>query len=331
MAKYGRMEHLRIGMIGCGGNARWHLSTLATMEGVSVVALADPDPAQIAQCRDAYQVLSDVPAYGSHPEMLARGGLDAVEISTPHTQHKGQIEEAFAAGLHVLCEKPLATTVADAEAAIRARDAAGKVGVLGYQRHFLPEFRLIREMVSSGDWGAVQYVAALQAQEWKRLTAGTWRQVPELSGGGQLNDSGSHLLDVLLWCTGLRAASVSAVTDLRGTPVDINSALCVAFEGGATGSVAVIGDAHAWHEEFTVWCERGSFFLRNGRLTIVDAKGARTEVAPSDGTCTPDENFVAAIRGEAQVESPFECGLEVIRLTEAAWRSAERGGAPQPV
>ena len=325
------MEQVRVGMIGCGGHARWHLHTLSRLKGVSVVALVDPDPAQIAKCRAEIPSLADVPAYDYHPEMIAHGGLDAVEICTPHTLHCAQVQDAFAAGLHVLCEKPLSTTVADCEAVIRARDTSGKVGVLGYQRHFMSEFKIIREAVASGDFGKVQYVAALQAQEWKRFTMGTWRQVPELSGGGQLNDSGSHLLDVLLWCTGLKPATVSAVTDARETPVDINSSLSITFEGGATGSVAVIGDAHGWHEEFTVWCDRATFYLRDGHLAMVDADGVRTDVEPRDGRGTPDENFVAAIRGEAEVASPFECGLDVIRLTEAAWRSAANGGAPERV
>ena len=64
---------------------------------------------------------------------------------------------------------------------------------------------------------------------------------------------------------------------------------------------------------------------------MVDADGVRTDVEPRDGRGTPDENFVAAIRGEAEVASPFECGLDVIRLTEAAWRSAANGGAPERV
>ena len=296
-----------------------------------MVGLADPDPGQIARCRDAFSALGDVPSFGSHTEMLAKLEMDAVEISTPHTCHLRQIRDAFARGLHVLCEKPLATTVADARAAIEARDLAGRVGLLGYQRHFQPEFQIIRERIASGAAGAVMFVSALQCQEWKRLTQGSWRQDPSLSGGGQLNDSGSHLLDVLLWTTGLQPSSVAAHTDFRGTPVDINSTLNVRFSSGALASVSIVGDAHAWHEDFTVWCERESFFLRGGRLTIASEDGRRHEVPGAEATSSPDRNFVDAILGRAEVGSPFEGGLAVIRLTEAAWRSAENGGAPVAV
>lgn len=325
------MERISIGMVGCGGIARWHLGHLLAIPEANVAALCDPDPAQVEACRAQFPELGEVPAYAEMRTMIEAGGLDAVEISTPHTQHLEQIERAFGAGLHVLSEKPLATTRADALAAIEARDRAGRVGVLGYQRHFQPEFRRIRERVLSGRAGAVQFVSALQCQEWRRLTAGTWRQDPALSGGGQLNDSGSHLLDVLLWTTGLEAEFVSAFDDARGTPVDINSTLSVRFRGGALGSVTVVGDAHAWHEDFTVWCERESFFLRNGALAIVAEDGSREDVPPSGATGNPDANFIDAILGRADVESPFECGLAVIELTEAAWRSAAGGGAPVKV
>lgn len=325
------MEHVRLGLIGCGGIARWHLGLLDSIPEAKVVALCDPDPEQIARCRERFPALAEAQEFGDHRRMIAAGGLDAVEISTPHTQHLAQMRDAFAAGLHVLCEKPLATSTADALEAIAARDRARRVGVLGYQRHFQPEFRLIRERVLSGQAGAVQFVSALQCQEWKRLTTGTWRQIPELSGGGQLNDSGSHLLDVLLWATGLEVESVCAFDDARGTPVDINSSLSVRFAGGALGSVTVVGDAHAWHEDFTVWCDRESFFLRDGVLTIVSEDGSRMVVPASNSSGNPDANFVDAILGRAEVQSPFECGLAVIGLTEAAWRSAAAGGIPTAV
>lgn len=318
-------------MIGCGGNARWHLGLLAQIPEARVVGLADPDPAQIEQCRRDYPQLADVPSFASHTEMLASGGLDAVEISTPHTRHLAQICDAFADGLHVMCEKPLSTTVADARKAIEARDRAGCVGLLGYQRHFQPEFQMIRERIAAGSSGAVRFVSALQCQEWKRLTVGSWRQDPELSGGGQLNDSGSHLLDVLLWTTGLQPVTVAAHADFCGTPVDINSTLNVQFASGALASVSVVGDAHRWHEDFTVWCEKESFFLRDGRLTIVSEQGDRNEVPQGVPAASPDQNFVDAILGRAEVGSTFEAGLAVIRLTEAAWRSAENGGLPVSV
>jgi predicted dehydrogenase len=248
-----------------------------------------------------------------------------VMIATPHTQHVTQILDSLDAGANVCCEKPLVTTVADAHKIIAKRDQTGKVGMVSYQRHFQPEFRFIREKILSGETGPVQFISALQAQSWLRGTKGTWRQEHALSGGGQLNDSGSHLLDIILWITGLQVESVSAFTDNFGTEVDINSAVSVRGKSGVLGNFSVVGNGIGWHEDVSIFCEEVNLYVREGKLSFVDRRDNRFE-AKLGGGSTPDKNFIESIIGKAVCESPFECGLEVIRLTEAAWESAEKGG-----
>lgn len=318
---------IRIGFIGSGGNARYHMGRVLELPNVEIVALADPNPAMLDAAKRQHPALADVPTFADFHEMLARVEMDATEISTPHTTHKEQILASFERGLHVLCEKPLVCTVADAHEVIAARDRVGKVALLSYQRHYQPEFRYIRDRIASGDLGAVTFVSALQCQNWKNGTQGSWRQDPALSGGGQLNDSGSHLLDIILWITGMSVETVAAFIDNCGTPVDINSALSIRFRGGAQGNISIVGDATDWHEDVTIWCERGILFMRNGRLQVADAAG-RYSFDQMRGGSTPDRNFVAAIRGDEEVQSPFECGLRVIELTEAAWRSGAQAGQP---
>ena len=188
----------------------------------------------------------------------------------------------------------------------------------------------MQQQIASGALGAVTFISALQCQQWKKGTKGTWRQDPVLSGGGQINDSGSHLLDILLWVTGLTVAEVSAFMDNCGTPVDINSAVAMRFTNGAQGTISVIGDAPTWHEDITIWCERGVFFYRNGKLEFCDEAGKRQPLEKEDLPATQniDENFIAAVRGEGQPAAPPICGLRTIELTEAAWKSAAQNGAP---
>ena len=324
MAQTGKV---RLGLIGCGGIARHHLNQILPLAEFDVAAINDTNPAMIEAAKRQFPQLADVPVYADYREMLEKAPLDAVEIHTPHTLHAEQILASFDKGLHVLCEKPMVCRVTDAHAVIAKRDAVGKVGLLSYQRHFQPEFRYIREKIGSGEFGAVTFVTALQCQNWKKGTAGSWRQDPALSGGGQLNDSGSHLLDILLWVTGLGVSKVSAFIDNCGTPVDINSALAITFKGGAQGSISVVGDAPTWHEDVTIWCEKGIFFMRNGKLSVCDARGNRYSFDSMPGAGNPDRNFLDAILGRDEVQAPFECGLRVIELTEAAWTSAARGGA----
>jgi len=321
------MDKVRIGLIGCGGFQRYRVGNLLKVKDAEITALVDTSDEQIALMRAAHSATADVPSYHDYKDMIAHGGVDAVMIATPHTQHVDQIVYSLDHGLHTLCEKPMVTTVPDAHRVIAARDKSGKQGMVSYQRHFQAEFRYIRDKILSGEAGEVTYIAALQCQQWKKGTAGSWRQDLGLSGGGQLNDSGSHLVDIMLWSTGLQAQTVSANIDNRGTPVDIDSALSIKFRNGALGTITVVGDAPKWHEDITIWCERMMFAIRQDQgLTVTYADGSRFKAENLIGGTTADQNFVDAIQGRGKVESPFECGLEVIRLTEAAWKSGANGG-----
>ena len=325
------MDSVRVAMIGCGGFQRYRLGNLLKVKEAQVVALVDPGQDQIDLTKEAHPSLASVDSYSNYKEMLDKVKPDAVMIATPHTQHVSQILDSLDAGAHACCEKPLVCTVADAHAVIKKRDETGKIGMVSYQRHFQPEFRYIREKIQSGEAGKIQFVAALQGQGWLRGTKGTWRQLHALSGGGQLNDSGSHLIDIVLWSSGLSVASVSAYGDSFGTEVDINSALAMQFTSGALGTFSVVGNGIGWHEDVTFFCEEQIFYVRDGKLTIVDRKDNRMKAEHLGGGSTPDKNFIDACRGVAACESPFECGLEVIRLTEAAWDSMAHAGAPSTV
>lgn len=325
------MDKVKVAMVGCGGFQRHRAGNLAKVKEAEIVALVDPSEEQMNLFREAHPATQMVPGFNDHREMLEKVKPDAIMIATPHTQHVTQILDGFAAGAHVCCEKPMVTTVAHAHEVIAARDSAGKIGMVSYQRHFQPEFRYIRQKVTSGEAGKVQFISALQGQGWLRGTKGTWRQQHSLSGGGQLNDSGSHLIDIVLWSSGLSVASVSAYGDSFGTEVDINSALAMRFKSGALGTFSVVGNGIGWHEDVTFFCEEQIFYVREGKLTITDRNDNRFKAENLGGGSTPDKNFIDACRGVAECESPFECGLEVIRMTEAAWESMANDGAPSTV
>jgi predicted dehydrogenase len=290
-----------------------------------VTALCDVDPLQLAESKRVHGWLKDVPEFLSHGAMIDAGVVDAVLIVTPHNNHLEQIEDAFAAGLHVLVEKPMCPTVEDCQRAIAARDRSHKVGLLSYQRHTNAEYRYLRTLIQSGSIGEVRFASAYLSQEWKRFTAGTWRQIPERSCGGMLLDSGSHMLDALLWCSGLQPTEVTGYLDNRGTPVEIDSTASIRFSNGALGTLTVCGDAPGWREEITFIGDQGSLLLREGKITLFDAHGAELKVERVSGGSTPDRNFIETILGRDEVQSPFEWGLAVTRLTQAVYRSAAEG------
>jgi predicted dehydrogenase len=319
-----------MGFIGAGGIARAHVRRLLDVPEAEIVAFAEPSEASMARMIEDYPHVKDVPVFADYRQMLAEVEMDAVQIHTPHTLHFDQATDCLAAGKHVLLEKPMVCTVPRAHALIEA--VGDRVLLISYQRHYQGPYIYIRDQIQSGVLGELQFVAAVQSQNWMNGTRGKWRQSLALSGGGQLNDSGSHLIDVLLWTTGLAAESVYADLARFDTEVDINTALTLRFTNGARGTLSVVGNSPMWWEEFSVWGSKGVLLYRNGTILQrafddPELRGMEMHVVDKElpASSTPDRNFVDAILGRDTVRVPPECGLRVIELTEAAWKSAELG------
>ena len=186
-------------------------------------------------------------------------------------------------------------------------------------------------MIRSGRLGRITYLAGLQAEDWLRPYRDTWRHDPSISCGGQLNDAGSHLLDIMLWVTGLAPARVFAEIDNRSAAVDILTSLTIRFSDGAIGSISVVGDAPRWREEISFYGEAGALYVREHSLLFEDAA---SDSLPQDLTGTAhyvgdvDRNFIDSILGRDVPQTPPACALRVTQLTEAAWKSAQ---SRQPV
>ena len=325
------MDKIRVGFIGCGGNASGHLGRVLDISETEVVALCDVDQASLQRAKERNSQAAELPEFTHYQEMLEQVELDAVEISTPHTLHFEQIMAALDKGLHVLTEKPMVCTVDHAHQVIAKAEETGKVLMISYQRHLQAQYRYVRNQIAAGELGDIQFISALQDQKWYQGTIGLWRQQMALSGGGQLNDSGSHLLDIALWMTGLEVAEVQAYMEYFDSEVDINSALSLRFRNGALGTIAVVGNSPTggiW-EDITIWGTKAVVYLRQGQIFYKTQHSNEVyEVSNLPGSTTPDQNFIDAILGRDQVQVPPECGLRVIELTEAAWASAASG---QPV
>tara|TARA_B100000945_G_scaffold296517_1_gene274856 strand:- start:19 stop:1011 length:993 start_codon:yes stop_codon:yes gene_type:complete len=322
------MTEIRMGFIGCGGNARGHVGRVLEMGDCEIVSLCDSSKKSIDAVKKQYEV-SNLPVFTDFEEMLKEVEMDAVQISTPHTLHFDQIMACLDKGLHVLCEKPMVCTVDHAHQVLEKYRESGKVLMVSYQRHLEAQYRYVRNQIAAGELGEIQFVSAMQDQAWYRGTMGLWRQQLSLSGGGQLNDSGSHLLDIVLWMTGLQVAEVQAYMENFESEVDINSALSLRFRNGGLGNVSVVGNSPTggmW-EDITIWGSKAVVYLRQGQIHYKTQNNNDVHLVSNlPGSSSPDRNFVDSILGKDEVQVPPECGLRVIELTEAAWESVRTGG-----
>ncbi|MEM1558307.1 MAG: Gfo/Idh/MocA family oxidoreductase [Thermoproteota archaeon] len=318
---------VRLMIVGCGGISHMHINNLVRLSNAEIVGLCDVNPENIKILKENFPVLKGVEEFNDYRKMYESTEADAVLILTPHTLHFNQAIDALNKRMHVLVEKPLTTKVEHARILVEKASEKNMVLMVSYQRHYEAPFRFIKASIESGEIGEIQFVSSLLTQEWMRLTKGTWRQDPELSGGGELMDSGSHIVDFILWSTGLKPSEVFAKVDYRGCRVDINSSLTVKFSNGALASISIVGNAPRFEEYHAIYGTQGAIFYCNGKVSILDGEGAfsKTPLKIPFKPNNPDRNFVMSILGLEKPESPGECGLRVIELTEAAMESARRG------
>ncbi|WP_127587649.1 Gfo/Idh/MocA family protein [Paenibacillus koleovorans] len=315
------MTNIRVGMIGTGGIAHWHGRQLSELEGVAITALADPSPDNRTKFIEAFG-LQGASTFADYREMLEQTELDAVVLCSPHTLHYEQAASALRSGLHVLIEKPMTCSSAEAESLIELARQAGKVMQVSYQRHFQPEFVYIRDAIRNGDIGPLTSVTASLYQNWRQLTEGTWRANPALSGGGFMMDSGSHIIDVLLWTTGLRPLEISTRLSRHGTAVEIDSYTTVLFEGNVQAGLNLVGWAPCWNETYVFCGENGGIFYDNGKITLRRlGEDPITPLLPPRIT-NQDKSFIDAILGRSEVQVSGEFALQVVRFTERAYASA---------
>jgi predicted dehydrogenase len=323
------MEKISFLMIGVGGMGREHIRRLLQIPEAEILALADPSAAAIEQVMKRFPELANVSVYTDYREAILQANADAAVIVSPHSMHFEQGIACLDGGLHVLMEKPFVDGSEKAEHIIGHAASVNKHLAVAYQRHLMGPYIYIRDLIRNGELGKINFICAYQAQSWLQGTTGSWRQNPALSCGGQLNDSGSHLLDVVLWVTGLEPESVSAVIDNRGTQVDIDSAVTVRFREGAIATFNIVGSASiGWHEDVSIHGDKGTVLYRNNKIYVAK-KGQKDIVEVTDelpASSDPNRDFVDLILGRvSEAAAPSSCGLRITRLTEAAWKSAANG------
>lgn len=324
------MDKVRFLSIGVGGMGRHHINLLKQLPEVEIAGLVDASEASITATRERFEDLADIPAFTDYKQALREVEADATVIVTPHNQHLEQGLACLDAGLHVLMEKPFVAGSANSERLIAFAAEKGKHLAVSYQRHLQGPYLYLKQLIEKGELGTIQFVSAYQAQAWLKGTAGSWRQDPEMSCGGQLNDSGSHLLDIVMWLTDLEPVEVNAFIDNRGSQVDIDTALSVRCEGGALVNFNIVGSSSiGWCEDVSIHGDKGTALFRNGSVSVArEGERAPTTVSPESlpAGSNPDADFVDLILGRVeQAAAPSACGLKVARLTEAAWESAKIG------
>jgi predicted dehydrogenase len=245
-------ERLRVGMVGYGFMGAAHSQAWRTVNRVFDLPLHCE---MVALCgRDAKKVDAAAARFGWEEavtdwrELVARDDIDLIDICTPGDSHAEVAVAALAAGKHVLCEKPLANTVEEAERMVEAaRDAraAGVRSMCGFNYRRVPAVAYLRQLIEDGRLGTIRHVRAQYLQDWivdPRFPL-VWRLQRERAGSGALGDLGAHIVDLAQYLTGQLVTEVNALTEtfIRERPLPAESTGLSAGTGGPgeTGPVTV--------------------------------------------------------------------------------------------
>jgi len=248
------MARVGLGLIGCGGIARSaHLPAMAQLaDRVQLLATADTDPAAAAAAAAPWGA-----EHGTDFRvMLDRPDIAAVVVATPEYLHADQIEASAAAGKHVLCEKPMAPSLAEADRMIAACAAAGVHLLIGHSRRFTRRYMEIKAAIDRGEIGTVRLLREnerrprMVPQIW--WTPAHWTGNPQLCGGAPLINA-IHEADLLRWFASAEPRTVTAEMNITiegnvGVPDFIS--LTVAFVNGAIGSAEVLNCAPPGYPAF---------------------------------------------------------------------------------
>ncbi|WP_049901384.1 Gfo/Idh/MocA family protein [Halococcus agarilyticus] len=322
-------EPLRIGLVGGGFIGGVVGAQFFDNPDARVAALADPSEAAREEIATRFD-LSSGALYTSYGAMLANEALDAVSIGTPHALHHDQILAALDDDLHVFCDKPLTVDLDSAREIAERTERSDRTVMVGYQRHLDPAFVAGRERWHDRE---PDCLTAEITQDWVTANEGTWRLDPDTSGGGFLYDTGSHLLDIVLWMVGLEPVSVAADMSFAddAARVDERARLSLDFTNGATATITTHGGACSHQEAIHVWDDEGATYFESSQwgspeVTEIDAAGGRyTPHYDRFDTRTKGDAFVESIREGTEPPATVRDAFAVTAVTEAAYESARTG------
>jgi predicted dehydrogenase len=336
------MNDIRVGVIGCGLQGESHVREFSAMEGVQVAAIADLEPGRLSAVGDQFHV----PHRHADGATLLDHELDLVSVCTMPNTHRDFVVRALEAGAQVLCEKPLARDAGEAGEMVRAAERCDRLLMVGFNMRYMGGTAAVRRFMDEGLLGdlvcARGFMLADDVPWWGR------HYVQAMSGGGALNSTAVHMIDLLIWLAAhprpiTATASMATVFPRkrrRNAPPDISAYDVedvvfghVRFEGGLW--ITIEGtwtyDRPGWNYSFDALGTRGQAHLQPLEL-FTERDGAVVRVfedAPTEpdfgGALKPELHDVIESVRTGEVSDRLATGrqaLTVQAVTDALYRSA---------
>lgn len=338
----------RVGIVGCGRRSGTHIGAINGIPGLEVAALCDLMPHKLDQ--RARQVRQKTPPrkYTDLEKMLTSERLDAVAVVLPNHLHKMATIAALQAGCHVLCEKPMALTVADCNAMIAAAQRAGRQIQIGTQRRHTPSYRHAIEVIRQAPVGAILSSTINSYRgDWPTLAASErvpgqpyWRLIQEQCGG-VVYEMGAHVIDMNNWFFDSEPVTVASLqgvnhpalpkrdsTDHAGVLVRYANGAVMNY-GGNLYTRRALADNHFFAADATITLDEKRMEIDYGRSATASGKDAKgpTSITLPTGNGNNDQwrHFAKVLAGEAKAYPDGHSGRQTIQICEGAVVSSRDG------
>ncbi|HUU43093.1 MAG TPA: Gfo/Idh/MocA family oxidoreductase [Planctomycetota bacterium] len=325
-------KKIRFGIIGCGGFVRYHCRGIRdTVPEFQCVGLCDIIPERTVKLRDEFFVKDDPAHFVDYRDMLREVKPDAVLVSTPHTLHFRHAYDSLSAGAGVMVDKPMVTNADDARKVVSFAKRKKRVFQVAIQGTYTDTFAYARQLLTDGTMGKLQLVTGILAQGWMKFTTGAWRQDPKLSGGGQMYDSGAHVLSAMMFLVDSPVREVFCWTDNKGRRVDINAVATVRFANGTLATMTSGGNCASWRSHLILQGENAQMDISpHGGDFRVQGSGLKKDItAVPRGwkvpTVSPVRNFADALQGKAKPRCAGRVGILLADVMDGFYASAAKG------
>lgn len=324
---------IRIGVAGCGKIASSsQIPGFLKCADARITALFDTDASRAEAVRASKA--PDAQVFQDFEGMLRSGKIDGVTLCTPNFLHHPMTLSALAAGVHVLCEKPMAATLKEADEMIAAARRAERVLQINQSCRYLPVYRRLAELVALGEIGKVHHIRCMRSggnspdMAWS--PGATWF-VSKQAQGGVLLDIGIHMADIMRHIVG-EVESVSAVVDTRRSDIDVpdNVSALMRFQSGATGVLELSWTFPVGAGLLEIYGSAGT--LRTGfgpaGIEIIKPGTPKPETrleSPVDDGFSSYASFIEAIQGKTPSPTSGEYGRRALALCAAMDESSRTG------
>ncbi|MBA4492849.1 Gfo/Idh/MocA family protein [Paenactinomyces guangxiensis] len=333
------MKKVRVGIIGCGSIAKYrHIAEYADHPDVELAAFCDI----VTGRAESFAAQYGGKAYRDYVEMIEQESLDAVSICTPNVIHAPAAIAAAHAKCHVLCEKPMATSLEEAEKMIRAANENGVLLMIGHNQRLMPPHVKAKEILKEGSLGKVLTFRTSFShggpEGWSADGSDSWFFRKQEAFVGAMGDLGVHKIDLLSWLLEEEIVEISAMlaTLQKTGDVDDNAVMVARTESGAIGTITASWTHSPGEDNSTIlYCEKGILKVGTDPVdqVIVERTDGSIEKFQVGKMASNEEggqvksgvidSFVRAILTNSPALIPGEDAIKALRVVMAAIKSSE--------